>query len=371
MISVSSAYASTGSNVVGSSGTSTPQAQVCQRCRLPLRLHEPMIDMDGTAFDQILSSSAPVRGDEQKLKADVKQGYPSLQLDHYQALSSVNATNGNGDPDLMIRPRRASNHRASGYLSRSSTIPTESFVLLTESQVVNAQPQANHDNHEQIGGYEAMIRDASNKGKDDVSGADSDERKRNEDDAEIYPLSNRFKTSDRIFDIVTSKTDLDQPICSECLELLVEGLKQQYIEIVRDRDAYAAFLKQVQSEIPSAEEQAAAEKELAEISRQQDEVIAELRKTEEERKKVEAEIEELEKQSKQLSKEEEQFWTTRNKFSQELENFLNERDAVKMQYAHDSELLEKLKRTNVYSDIIAIEGGSAALDRMAGVSGRR
>ncbi|KAK9369685.1 autophagy protein Apg6-domain-containing protein [Lipomyces kononenkoae] len=370
MISVSSAYASAGSNVVSSSGTSTPPAQVCQRCRLPLRLHEPMIDLDGKSLDQMLSSSAPVGGDEPKLKADIKQGYPSLQLDHYQAISSVNATNGNGDPNLMIRPQRPSNHRASGYLSRSSTIPTESFVLLTESQVVNAQPQGNHDKHEKIGAYEAMMQDASNKGKDDV-GADSDARKRNGVDDEIYPLSNRFRTSDRIFDIVTSTTDLDQPICSECLELLVEGLKQQYIEIIRDRDAYAEFLKQVQSEIPSSEDQAAAEKELGEISKQQEEVIAELRKTEEERKKVEAEIEELEKQSKQLSKEEEYFWATRNKFSQELEEFLNERDAVKMQYAHDSELLEKLKRTNVYSDIIAIEGGSAALDRMAGVSGRR
>ncbi|KAK9387020.1 autophagy protein Apg6-domain-containing protein [Lipomyces mesembrius] len=369
MISASSAYASTGSNAVSSSGASTPQVQVCQRCRLPLRIHEPMLDLDGSAFDQILSSSAPVQGDEPKMKADLKQGYPSLQLDHYQARSGASATKGNGDTNLIIRPRRPSNHRASGYLSRSSTIPTESFVLLTESQVVNAQPQSNHDRHEQIGGYEAMIRDEASIGKEDANGGDSDEQ--NGIDAEKYSLSNRFKTSDRIFDIVSSKTDLDQPICSECMELLVEGLKQQYIEIVRDRDAYAEFLKQVQNETPSPEVQAAAEKELAEISKQQEEVIAELRKAEEERKKVEAEIEELEKQSKQLSSEEEHFWATRNKFSQELEEFLNERDAVKMQYAHDSELLEKLKKTNVYSDIFAIEGGSAALDRMAGVSGRR
>ncbi|KAK9322449.1 autophagy protein Apg6-domain-containing protein [Lipomyces orientalis] len=370
MISASSAYASAGPNVVTSSGASTPQVQVCQRCRLPLRIHESLLEMDASAFDQMLSTSAPVSGDEPKMKADAKQGYPSLRLDHYQDSTGGNATKSNGDTNLLIRPRRPSNHRASGYLSRSSTIPTESFVLLTESQVVNAQPPSNGDKHQQIGGYEAMIRhSATNGGKDDTSGGDSEEQ--NGVDGEKYSLSNRFKTSDRIFDIVSSKTDLDQPICSECMELLVEGLKQQYIEIVRDRDAYAEFLKRVQNESPSADEQSAAEKELAEISKQQEEVMAELRKAEEERKKVEAEIEELENQSKQLSSEEEQFWITRNKFSQELEEFLNERDAVKMQYSHDSELLEKLKKTNVYSDIFAIEGGSAAVDRMAGVSGRR
>ncbi|KAK9476314.1 autophagy protein Apg6-domain-containing protein [Lipomyces japonicus] len=342
------AYADAAVSGVHLDGASSP-GQVCQRCRLPLRLHGTQLnDIDTASFDQLLSGSASDGQEESKLNINDgnKQNYPNYRLDHYK-----DKTRG---------------HRASGYLLQSEAVPSESFVVLTESQVANAQPSQ----QELIGNYEATFRN-HNKELPAEQQDDADAVNGFDAEPERYSLSSRLRTSDKILDVIKSKTDLDHPICSECMDQLVEGLKQQYIEVIRDRDAYAQFLSQVQNEKPTAEQQAAAEKELQEIIKEQDGVLAELRSVEQERRKVEHEIQDLERQSKSLDEEERKFWEMRNAYSAELEEFLNKRDAIKTQYVNDSALLDKLKKTNVYSDIFAIEGGSAAVDRMAGLGGRR
>lgn len=292
-----------------------------------------------------------------------------------KAYSQLNNQHGIGSPRNIYNPRR----RTSGTVPQSpaSSFPAtgrnggESFVLLTDSVISKARISSNGGDTMtgNIGNYEAIMRDATS---DESRGFDEKDSISGESgDGDRYALSNRFKTSEKIYDIVTSNSDIDQPICSECIDLLLEGLKQQYVEIVRDRDIYAEFLKHVKEDKPSDEQRIAAEKELAEIITQQDQAMSDLRKAELEREQVEKEIAELEQQSRLLDDEEEKFWVTRNKYAQELEDFLEERDMIKMKLKRDTEMLEKLRKTNVYSDIFAIEGGSAAVDRMAGVSGKR
>lgn len=227
-------------------------------------------------------------------------------------------------------------------------MPSESFVFLTQSHVANAPVQINDVHHvTENPAVKAISEESDNE----------------------HALSTKFKTSDRLFDILSSKSDIDHPICVECTELLIEGLKQQFVEARKDRDAYIEFLNQVQNEIPSKEEEEVAAKHLERIEREQASVLAELQKVESERRKVEEEVAELDRQSKELDEEESKFWNMRNAFADELEEFLSERDAVKMQYQYDVAQLERLRATNVYSDIFAIEGGSSAVNRMA--EGRR
>ncbi|KAK9455382.1 autophagy protein Apg6-domain-containing protein, partial [Dipodascopsis uninucleata] len=357
-------YADAVSDGGADSGTLTP-LMICQRCRLPLTIHESLDNMDSTQSDQGLSSSAPTTSDEQKLKRQTgKSNFRPIRLEHFKQ-------NGHSDYSGTATTDNAINKSPQNRFHGPAG--TESFVLLTESQVVNAQPASKPANYYgpqeddgPKGTYETMMaRYERSKNNGTVNEED-------ESDSEIYSLSNRFKVSDKLFDVVTARTDIEQPICSECMELLVEGLKQQYIEIVRDRDAYANFLKQVQTEKPSPEVQQKMEKELVDITKEQEELMLHLKKREQEREKIRKEIEELEAQSQELQREEERFWKARNQFASELEEFLNERDSVKAKYSYDNELLEKLRKTNVYSDIFAIEGGSAAVERMAaGISGRR
>ena len=59
----------------------------------------------------------------------------------------------------------------------------------------------------------------------------------------------------RLFEILSSHSDIDHPVCSECTDLLLAGLQQRQTTANRERHAYAEFLKQAKEGIPSEEEQ--------------------------------------------------------------------------------------------------------------------
>lgn len=167
-------------------------------------------------------------------------------------------------------------------------------------------------------------------------------------------LSHQMKTSASLFDILSARSDIDHPICTECTDLLLDGLTKRLANATHERDAYVNFLKDVNASIPTEVEREAAEKEIRVLKAEEEAALRELQDTERQRAEMEAEIRGLEEESKALDEEEEEFWRERNSFSLRLEEFQNERDGVNLQYDHDSRQLEKLQRTNVYNDTFCI-----------------
>lgn len=82
--------------------------------------------------------------------------------------------------------------------------------------------------------------------------------------------------------------------------------------------------------------------------------MEELKAAEQELSNLQSEIHRLESESNSLNAEESSFWRSRNAFSLSLEEFQNERDEINIKYDHDSKLLERLQRTNVYNDAFCI-----------------
>lgn len=72
-------------------------------------------------------------------------------------------------------------------------------------------------------------------------------------------LSHRLKVANRVFDIMSSKSSIDHPMCQECTDMLLELLENQMSDVSRERDSYIEFLKKVKDSRVSKEE----EKELA------------------------------------------------------------------------------------------------------------
>lgn len=167
-------------------------------------------------------------------------------------------------------------------------------------------------------------------------------------------LSHQMRTSAGLFDILSARSDIDYPICSECTDLLVEGLTKRLANATRERDAYVEFLKRVHSEVPTEAERDAATREMTHLHDEEAAALRELADTERARAAVEDEIRGLEEEARALEGEEEAFWRERNGFAARLEEFQNERDGVNLQYDHDSRQLEKLQRTNVYNDTFCI-----------------
>lgn len=158
----------------------------------------------------------------------------------------------------------------------------------------------------------------------------------------------------KLFEILSARSDIDHPICVECTEMLVDGLQKKLESTARERDAYAAFLKQVQADIPSEEDIAESEKAVARAHKEEEESMNELLALEKEKAALDVEIAALEEESQALDAEEEQFWRERNMFATKLAEFQSERDSINSKFDHDSQLLIKLQRANVYNDTFSI-----------------
>jgi beclin 1 len=170
----------------------------------------------------------------------------------------------------------------------------------------------------------------------------------------IEELSKKFESSMRLFEILSSRSDIDHPICSECADILLASLQDKLAAANRERDAYISFLKELKSNVPTPAEVAKAEAELAASRAEQEKAFAELLELEKQKASLVDEIAELDAESRALDEEEEEFWRERNLFSLELSAFQATRDALNAAYEHDAQQLERLQRTNVYNDTFCI-----------------
>ncbi|RLM00725.1 hypothetical protein CFD26_108080 [Aspergillus turcosus] len=212
-----------------------------------------------------------------------------------------------------------------------------SFVMLTESQV--GPPHTSSSNNGEGQSWAGKR----------PSGAPNNER-----EPEDGSFSDQVERTNRLFEIISARSDIDHPVCVECTEMLVDGLQKRLVSATKERDAYISFLRDLNSSAPSAEEIEAAEKSLKEALAAEEAAFEELVALEKEKATLDEEIAALEEESRQLDLEEEKFWRDRNAFALTLSEFQNERDALNMRYDHDSRQLERLQRTNVYNDAFCI-----------------
>ncbi|GLI76042.1 vacuolar protein sorting-associated protein atg6 [Penicillium ochrochloron] len=298
----------------------------CQKCRTPLKLDGSLESLNPAAFELLVNSTGKTLSDHGTASSP-RASYPADRRKHYDR-ASQNAT-GPIYRRSIPAPRSGDQPHPPGIPRADSG--NMSFVMLTESQFVpppmeNALP-------------------ARPKGKT-TQGVD-----RNEGDGSF--ASQVDKTS-RLFEIVSSRSDIDHPICVECTDLLVEGLQKRLAGSTKERDAYISFLRSLNAAVPSTEELEAAEKSLQESLKAEETMLAEIEALEREKAKLDEEIGSLEEHSQKLDADEETFWRARNGFALTLGEFQTERDALNMRYDHDSQQLERLQRTNVYNDAFCI-----------------
>ena len=122
------------------------------------------------------------------------------------------------------------------------------------------------------------------------------------------PLSHHLRSSLRLFNLLSSRTDLDHPLCAECTHILLGTLTRQLEETKKERDGYIAFEKEVRKEREREGAAGASRSEAeARIERLKDEerlAIEQLRAAERERQQLEEELKGLEREEKALEDEE-------------------------------------------------------------------
>ncbi|KAL8916144.1 MAG: hypothetical protein Q9208_008681 [Pyrenodesmia sp. 3 TL-2023] len=209
--------------------------------------------------------------------------------------------------------------------------PAMSFVMLTDSQVVPPQ---------------AATKGSSRREHSNASEPPAD--------ASQPPLSQQIESSTRLFEILSARSDIDHPICTECTELLLSSLVSRLSSAQKERDAYIGFLKSLNTTSPTPAQLQKAQSSLSSARAAEAKAFSSLLSLEKEKADLDAEIAALEAESLALDAEEQDFWRSRNAFTLTLTEFQNERDALNAAYEHDAQQLERLQRTNVYNDCFCI-----------------
>jgi beclin 1 len=167
-------------------------------------------------------------------------------------------------------------------------------------------------------------------------------------------LADALETTNRMFEILSSRSDIDHPICVECTELLVDGLSKRLAMATRERDAYVDYLRRANTDVPSGDEIKAADAALKQAKKAEAKALAELEALEAQKAELDAELADEEVKARACDVEESRFWHDRNAFAIQLAEFQSQRDALVAKHAHDTEVLRQLQRRSVYNDTFNI-----------------
>ncbi len=305
----------------------------CQKCRTPLKLDGSLEDLNPAAFDLLVGSTGKSLPDS----SFPRLTYPQERKDLYD---KVNASPASPISKRSIPAPRHGGAKVDGGDAASKGYPDMSFIEITESQVVPPQQLS-------VGQQVPSSSGRQPKGEPDNTKAENPDGF----------LSHDMEVSQRLFAVLSARSDIDHPVCTECTSLLLSSMTARLNASTRERDAYIGFLKSLQSassSIPTAEDVAAAEKSLKGTLEKEKTAFGELEKLEAEKRELENEIAELEERSQALGIEEQKFWAQRNYFDEEIYELATTLTSLQQKHQHDQQQLQALQRTNVYNDTFCI-----------------
>lgn len=314
----------------------------CQKCRVPIDLDASVDQLNPAAFKLLTDST--VSGQQQTSKNSAprqsRPTFPAARVQTYDSAlqSARNPTFKRAVPPPRFASQHGSHHPSMSFVNvhMSESMldppsPTPISKRSPERQPLPEEPETN--------GSE-MSRRASVMGTSGASGTGK--------------MSDGMETTNRMFEILSARSDIDHPICMECTELLVDGLQKRMAVATRERDAYVDYLRRANTDVPSTEEIKAAEADLKAARKSEVAAMANLERLETEKAELDAQLATLESEARDLDKLESDFWMNRNKFSLNLSSFQNERDALSTRHTHDLQILTQLQRRSVYNDTFNI-----------------
>ncbi|KAI1618463.1 beclin 1 [Exophiala viscosa] len=303
----------------------------CQKCRQPIEVDNTIQDLNPASFDLLVASTSKAQKPTNSLS---RSNYPQERRNLYDRVSAhlsspvyKRTIPAPQDESTTTVPAAAGHGLSNGN-------PDMSFIEITQSQAV--LPDKN------------MIRGQtkSPEEEDDDSRENGKKKRRRPKDKHAIARD--------LFAILSSHSDVDQPICAECTSILLASFNARLTSSNRERDAYNSFLKSVQQTISSQGNDQKGQQEKPNAQRANETAFDHLRRTEDESQKVEGEIGKLEEESQQADLEEQAYWTSRNAVNDKLHDSTVRLLSLQEKYTHDRQQLERLQRTNVYNDTFCI-----------------
>ncbi|KAH0588844.1 hypothetical protein H2248_004638 [Termitomyces sp. 'cryptogamus'] len=317
----------------------------CQQCKEPLSLDSSLIDLSPSTYDMITATLPPSYSQRQATGVTTVPSPSSFSaIDAWKRAYNDNASSNTLFPRVQGKqPQR------SGVVS-NSPMPNESFVLLQGSVIRDIPPSVPSS-------VPSSIHSKKRSSKTRRIPVDVQAVTQFEPDHDPSPLSHHLRSTARLLNILSSRTDIDHPLCAECTQILFQNLERQLDETRRERDGYIAFEKEVRKEREKEEQgpsQEETEKKIEKLKHEEHLAIEQLKEAERERQQLDEELRQLQLDEQALEVEEAEFWTAHGDRILTAEQQGAQLASLRAAYAADMTTLEKLERTNVYNDAFCI-----------------
>ncbi|OJA17809.1 hypothetical protein AZE42_08397 [Rhizopogon vesiculosus] len=313
---------------------------VCQQCKEPLQLDASLVDLSPSAYDMIVASLPPAPPSRARYmtEADKIAQLPSPSASKAAWQQATQAENSRASPPLSTRAQGK-------QPQRNYPAPNESFVLLQES-MLRSIPSLTPA---------AVVPKKTTPANQKSAPARNTQPE--PDHPNPTPISHHLRSTMRLFNVLSTRTDIDHPLCAECTQIFLSSLQRQLDETKKERDGYIAFEKEVRKERERESldlSKQDAEKKIERLKFEEQAAIEQLRLADREREQLDEELKLLEAEEKALEEEEAEFWRSHNEHLLISAEQASRLASLRAAYAADYATLEKLERTNVYNDAFCI-----------------
>ncbi|KAG0570802.1 hypothetical protein KC19_6G188400 [Ceratodon purpureus] len=158
----------------------------------------------------------------------------------------------------------------------------------------------------------------------------------------------------RAFEIASSQTQVEQPLCLECMRALSEELDKQMEDVNNDIKAYQSCLDRLDKESAEALSEEDFMREKLKAEEEERKLEAAIKEVEQQKEEIMVQIQDVELKTKDFQELEEKFWHDCNDFKLNLTVHQEDRDGILAKIDVVKAQLELLKRTNVLNDAFHI-----------------
>lgn len=237
-------------------------------------------------------------------------------------------------PVPLPNHRGPSNETKRGALTKAElrADPAMSFVMLTESQNLPTQSPSRNFHPSQVRASKGVSNDLVNS---------------------YRSPSQHIEYENRLYSIISSRSDIDHPICIQCRDILSSSIKTRVATAAKERNAYLSFLEYLSDKAPTPSEVSDASSWLSSTRAAESNAVSLLLALEQEKSLLDAELAAAEAESLALDREEQIFWHSYNSTSSDLYSIEQNSEALNAAYDHDIRELDCLLRTSVMDDQVS------------------
>lgn len=189
----------------------------------------------------------------------------------------------------------------------ASPLPNESFVLLQDSVIrtIPSQSVQSLPKKRITPSVPKAVVSRNKPAKARSSPSTPPSTQPEPDPPNPTPISHHLRSTLRLFNLLSTRTDIDHPLCAECTQILLSSLQRQLDETKKERDGYIAFEKEARKEKDGhGMSRGEAEKKIEKLKVDERVAIEHLKEAEREREKLDEEMKALEEEEKALEEEE-------------------------------------------------------------------